>query len=112
FNVMASFPGADPEIMASAVATPLEKQFAQMSGLEMMTSQSVQGATIITLQFSLDRDSDGAAQDVAQAINAAGGNWPKDLPNPPTYRKSNPADTPIIAYGLWSDEMPLDQVSD
>src|SRR5262245_25309151 len=107
FNVMASFPGADPEIMASAVATPLETQFAHLSGLAMMTSQSVQGATIIPLQFSLDRDSDGAAQDVAQAINAAGGQLPKELPNPPTYRKSNPADTPIIAYGLWSDEMPL-----
>jgi hydrophobe/amphiphile efflux-1 (HAE1) family protein len=98
--------------MASAVATPLEKQFAQISGLEMMTSQSVQGSTILTLQFSLDRNSDGAAQDVAAAINAAGGQLPKNLPNPPVYRKSNPADTPVLGLGLWSDEMPLDQVSD
>src|SRR4029079_3862058 len=90
--VTTSYPGAAPETMASAVATPLEQQFAAISGLAEMTSTSGVGSTRITLQFDLERTIAAAAQDVQQAINAATGLLPKDLPNPPTYRKTNPAD--------------------
>src|SRR6185312_16285317 len=95
-QVNASLPGADPETMASSVATPLERQFARISNLTQMTSTSSLGRTSIALQFDLDRNIDAAAQDVSAAINAAGGQLPKNLPNPPNYQKSNPADPPKI----------------
>src|ERR1700723_3641673 len=91
-QVSAQLPGASPETMASAVAQPLETQFAQISGVSEMTSVSTLGSTAITIQFSLDRNIDGASDDVQAAITAAGGKLPKDLPSPPTYRKVNPAD--------------------
>ena len=106
-QVWASLPGASPETMASSVATPLEQQFAAIPGLAEMTSSSGQGSTTITLQFVLDRNIDGAAQDVQTAINAAGGLLPKDLPNPPTYRKVNPSERSILVYAVSSETMPL-----
>ena len=105
--VTASLPGASPETMASSVATPLEYQFAQIPGLSQMTSTSVLGTAQITLQFDLDRNIDAAAQDVQSAINAAGGQLPKNLPSPPTYRKVNPADSPILILAVHSDVLPL-----
>jgi hydrophobe/amphiphile efflux-1 (HAE1) family protein len=110
--VSASFPGASPETMASAVATPLEQQFAALPGLAEMTSTSGIGSTAITLQFDLDRNIDGAAQDVLTAINAATGVLPKDLPSPPTYRKTNPADRPVLIYAVHSDAMPVYRIDD
>ena len=91
-QVSASLPGASPETMASSVAQPLERQFAQIPGVSQMTSTSGLGATTITVQFDLDRNIDAAANDIQAAINAAGGQLPKDLPAPPTYRKVNPAE--------------------
>jgi hydrophobe/amphiphile efflux-1 (HAE1) family protein len=110
--VQSSFPGASPETMASAVATPLEQQFAALPGLAEMTSTSGVGSTLITLQFDLERSIDGAAQDVQQAINAATGLLPKDLPSPPTYRKTNPADRPVLIYAIHSDAMPVYRIDD
>ncbi len=109
-SVSAQLPGADPNTMASAVAQPLERQFAQIPGVNQITSSSVLGATNVTLQFDLSRNIDGAAGDVQQAINAAGGFLPKNLPTPPTYRKVNPADTPVLILGLTSKAMPLTQL--
>jgi hydrophobe/amphiphile efflux-1 (HAE1) family protein len=111
-QVSAQLPGASPDTMASSVATPLEQQFAAIPGLTQMTSTSGLGSTSITLQFDLDRAIDGAAGDVQTAINAAGGLLPKDLPNPPTYRKTNPADRPILIYAVYSDAMPIYKVDD
>jgi hydrophobe/amphiphile efflux-1 (HAE1) family protein len=111
-QVTAQLPGASPETMASSVATPLEQQFAAITGLTQMTSTSGLGSTSITLQFDLDRDIDGAAQDVQTAINAAGGLLPKDLPNPPTYKKTNPADRAILIYAISSDTLPMSKVDD
>jgi hydrophobe/amphiphile efflux-1 (HAE1) family protein len=111
-QVGATLPGADPETMASSVATPLERQFAQISGLTQMTSSSVLGNTQVNLQFDLDRNIDGAAQDVQAAISAAGGQLPKNLPNPPVWKKQNPADKPILMFGLTSDVLPVDQLDD
>jgi hydrophobe/amphiphile efflux-1 (HAE1) family protein len=111
-TVTAALPGASPDTMASSVATPLEQQFAAIPGLAQMTSQSGLGTTTITLQFDLNRNIDGAAEDVQTAINAAGGLLPKDLPNPPTYRKTNPADRSILIYAVYSDAMPLYRVDD
>jgi hydrophobe/amphiphile efflux-1 (HAE1) family protein len=108
--VSASLPGASPEIMASSVAQPLETQFAQIPGVAQMTSTSVLGGTQITLQFELDRNIDGAAGDVQSAINAAGGQLPKNLPSPPSYRKYNPADYSIIIYAVHSDVLPMTEV--
>jgi multidrug efflux pump len=102
-NVQASLPGASPEIMASAVATPLERQFGHIAGITEMTSASVLGSTGITLQFDLNRNIDGAARDVQAAINAARAYLPSNLPNNPTYRKVNPADAPIMILALISD---------
>src|SRR5215472_5907485 len=110
--VSANYPGASPETMASAVATPLEQQFAAIPGLEQMTSTSGIGSLSITLQFDLARNIDAAAQDVLTAINAATGVLPKDLPNPPTYRKTNPADRPVLIYAIHSDSMPIYKVDD
>ncbi len=111
-SVSVQYPGASPDTMASSVATPLEQQFAAISGLDTMTSSSGVGTTSITLQFVLDRNIDGAAQDVQTAINAASGLLPTDLPNPPTYRKLNPADRPILIYALHSSVLPIWQVDD
>jgi len=108
--VSAQLPGASPEIMASSVAQPLETQFAQIPGVAQMTSTSVLGGTQITLQFELDRNIDAAAGDVQSAINAAGGQLPKNLPSPPSYRKYNPADYSIIIYAVHSDVMPMTEV--
>src|SRR5579864_3219116 len=111
-SVTAQLPGASPDTMASSVATPLEQQFAAIPGLTQMTSTSGLGATSVTLQFDLSRNIDGAAQDVQTAINAAGGLLPKTLPNPPTYRKVNPADQAILIYAVHSDTMPIYKVDD
>src|SRR5215469_16686199 len=100
--VMASLPGADPDTMASSVATPLENQFSTIQGIDQMTSTSTQGQTMINLQFSLDRTLDGAAQDVQSAISAAGHFLPKALPQQPTFRKQNPADLPIMFITMRS----------
>jgi HAE1 family hydrophobic/amphiphilic exporter-1 len=111
-QVSALLPGASPETMASSVAQPLETQFAQISGVSQMTSISTLGATAITLQFDLSRAIDGAASDVLEAINAAGGQLPKDLPTPPTFRKVNPADSPILLLAATSKSLPLTVVDD
>ncbi len=111
-QVAASLPGASPETMASSVATPLEYQFAQISGLTQMTSTNVLGNTQITLQFDLNRNIDAAAQDVQTGIDAAGGQLPKNLPAPPTYRKVNPADAPILFLAVHSDVLPVTVVDD
>ena len=111
-TVSASLPGASPDTMATSVATPLEQQFAAIPGLVAMTSWSGLGNTSITLQFALDRSIDGAATDVQTAINAAGGLLPKDLPTPPTYRKVNAADQPVLIYAVHSDDMPLYKIDD
>src|SRR6185369_9360424 len=111
-TVTVNYPGASPDTMASAVATPLEQQFAAISGLAEMTSTSGVGSTMITLQFDLERNIDAAAQDVQQAINAATGLLPKDLPNPPTYRKTNPADRPVLIYAVHSDALPVYRIDD
>jgi len=108
--VSAQLPGADPNTMASAVAQPLERQFAEIPGVNQITSASVLGATNITLQFDLSRSIDGAATDVTQAINAAQGYLPKNLPTPPTFKKVNPADQPVLILGLTSEAMPLTQL--
>jgi len=111
-TVSAQLPGASPETMASSVATPLEQQFAAIPGLASMNSTSGLGSTSITLQFDLNRAIDGAATDVQTAINAASGLLPKDLPNPPTYRKVNPADRAILIYAVSSDDLPIYKVDD
>ena len=111
-QVTASFLGASPETMASTVATPLERQFAQIPGVTQMTSSSGLGNTSIVLQFDLNRNIDGAAQDVQTAIDAAAGVLPKNLPTPPTFRKVNPADSPILNLFVQSDDYPLTVVDD
>jgi HAE1 family hydrophobic/amphiphilic exporter-1 len=111
-QVSAQLPGASPETMASAVAQPLETQFAQISGVSQMTSVSTLGSTAITLQFDLSRNIDGAASDVLEAINAAGGQLPKNLPTPPTFKKVNPADSPILLLSASSQALPLTVVDD
>lgn len=110
-QVTAQFPGAGPDVMVSSVTTPLERQFGQISGLSQMTSISSFGNSSITLQFNLDRDIDAAAQDVQAAMNAANGVLPR-MPNPPTYSKVNPADTPILTLAITSDTLPLEKVND
>ncbi|HYI73392.1 MAG TPA: efflux RND transporter permease subunit, partial [Skermanella sp.] len=111
-QVSATLPGASPETMASTVAQPLERQFAQISGVSQLTSTSVLGSTQVIVQFALDRDIDGAAQDIQTAINAAGGQLPKNLPSPPTYRKVNPADSPVMILAVSSDVLPITQVDE
>ena len=110
--VSANLPGASPETMASAVATPLEYQFMEVPGVTQLTSQSVLGSTSITVQFDLSRNIDAAAQDIQAAIDAAAGQLPKDLPSPPHYRKENPADSPILIYAVHSDTLPITTVDD
>ena len=111
-QVSGSLPGASPETMASSVAQPLERQLAQIPGIAQMTSTSSLGSTAITIQFDLNRSIDGAANDIQGAINAASGQLPKNLPTPPTYRKVNPADSPILLLSASSDTLPLTTVSD
>jgi HAE1 family hydrophobic/amphiphilic exporter-1 len=111
-QVTAQLPGASPETMASSVAQPLERQFAQIPGIAQMTSTSYLGTASITIQFDLNRNIDGAANDVLAGINGAGGQLPKNLPTPPTYRKVNPADSPILLLSATSDSLPLTTVSD
>jgi hydrophobe/amphiphile efflux-1 (HAE1) family protein len=111
-QVAAQLPGASPETMAATVATPLEYQFAEISGLSQMTSVNLLGTSLITLQFDLDRNIDAAAQDVQSGIDAAGGQLPKNLPTPPTYRKVNPADSPILMLAVHSDVLPVTTVDD
>ncbi|MDQ6678413.1 MAG: efflux RND transporter permease subunit [Acidobacteriota bacterium] len=106
-NVGASLPGADPATMASAVATPLERQFTGIAGLDSMTSSSSTGSTSITLQFDLDRKIDGATVDVETAISAATPLLPPGIPSPPSFRKQNPADSPIMFLGLTSKTLPM-----
>jgi hydrophobic/amphiphilic exporter-1 (mainly G- bacteria), HAE1 family len=110
--VSASLPGASPETMASSVAQPLERQIAQIPGVTQMTSTSSLGATAISVQFDLDRNIDGAANDIQAAINAAAGALPKNLPSPPAYRKVNPSDTPILIMSVQSDVAPITEVDD
>ncbi len=105
-------PGASPETMASSCATPLERRFGRIAGMAEITSVSSLGQTLITLQFELERDVDSAARDVQAAINAAGGELPANLPTRPTYRKVNPADSPILILSANSDTLPLPQVYD
>jgi multidrug efflux pump len=109
-QVTAQLPGADPQTMASSVATPLEQQFTQIPGVTQLTSASALGFTQLTVQFDLSRDVDGAAADVLAAINAASPYLPLGIPYPPTIRKVNPADTPILVLGLTSDTLPLTTV--
>jgi HAE1 family hydrophobic/amphiphilic exporter-1 len=111
-QVSASLPGGSPETMASSVAQPLERQLAQIPGIAQMTSTSSLGSTAVTIQFDLNRSIDGAANDIQGAINAASGQLPKNLPSPPTYRKVNPADSPVMLLSATSDTVPLIQVSD
>src|SRR5487761_19144 len=111
-QVLTFYPGASPDVMASAVTTPLERQFGQVPGLNQMTSTSSFGASLITLQFVLDLNIDVAEQQVQAAINAATTYLPANLPNPPIYSKTNPADTPVLTLALTSSELPLDQVED
>jgi HAE1 family hydrophobic/amphiphilic exporter-1 len=111
-SVSANLPGASPETMAAAVATPLEGQFSTIAGLDSMSSTSSQGATSITLQFSLDRDIDSAAQDVQSAIAAAQRKLPSSMPSPPSFRKLNPADSPIFFIALSSETLPLPVVNE
>src|SRR3989442_3580039 len=109
-QVTAQLPGADPQTMASSVATPLETQFGQIPGLTQMTSASALGFTQITLQFDLSRPIDGAVSDTLAAINAASAQLPLNMPYPPTIRKVNPADTPILVLALTSDTLPITTV--
>src|ERR1700722_4069251 len=110
--VSASLPGASPDTMAASVAQPLERQIAQIPGVSQMTSTSSLGATAVTVQFDLNRNIDAAANDIQAAINAATGQLPKDLPSPPTYRKVNPSDTPILILSVQSDVAPIIDVDD
>ena len=111
-SVTANLPGASPETMAAAVATPLEGQFSTIAGLDSMTSTSAQGSTSITLQFSLDRNIDAAAQDVQSAISAALRKLPQNMPTPPSFRKVNPADSPIFYIAMSSPTLPLSLVNE
>ena len=111
-QVSATLPGASPETMASSVAQPLERQLAQIPGIAQMTSTSSLGSTAVTIQFDLNRNIDAAANDILGAINAASGQLPKNLPSPPTYRKVNPADSPIMLLSATSDTVPLIGLSD
>ena len=111
-EVMTFYPGAGPEVMTSSVTAPLERQFGQVPGLSQMTSTSSEGSSVITLQFSLELNIDIAEQEVQAAINAATTYLPRDLPNPPIYSKTNPADAPILTLALTSNVLPLSKVED
>jgi len=109
-NVSANYPGVDPETAATSLAAPLERRFANIAGVNEITSTSQLNGTRITLQFDLSRDINGAARDVQAAINAASSELPPGLPSPPTYRKANPNDTPVLILALTSDAVPLSQI--
>src|SRR5438874_285311 len=111
-QIVTFYPGASPDVMASSVTTPLERQFGQLPGLKQMTSTSAFGASLITLQFIIEYQIDVAEQQVQAAINAAATFLPRDLPNPPVYSKVNPADTPVLTLALTSDTLPLQRVED
>src|ERR1700757_4148803 len=111
-QVTTQLPGGSPDVMASLVTAPLERNFGQIPSLTTMTSSSSYGISQITLQFELNRDIDAAAQDVQAAINAAGSTLPKNLPYPPTYSKVNPADAPIVTLALTSDTVSMRELSD
>ena len=111
-SVTAILPGASPETMAATVATPLEKQFSSIAGIDSMSSSSSLGLTAITIQFSLERNIDAAAVDVNSAISAAMGILPRQMPNPPTFKKLNPADMPIMFVALTSDSLPVSALND
>ncbi|HEY8749312.1 MAG TPA: multidrug efflux RND transporter permease subunit [Tepidisphaeraceae bacterium] len=111
-QIVTFYPGASPDVMASSVTSPLERQFGQLPGLNQMTSTSSGGSSVITLQFSLELNIDVAEQEVQAAINASGTYLPKDLPNPPIYSKINPADAPILTLALTSKTLPLSEVED
>jgi HAE1 family hydrophobic/amphiphilic exporter-1 len=111
-SVQASYPGASPDTVANNIATPLERQFMQINGLELVTSQSTQGHVNFTLQFALDKSIDAAATDVQTAISQATGSLPTDLPSPPTYSKTNPNDQPILYIALTSDSVTSGQLYD
>jgi len=111
-SVQANYPGASPDTVANNIATPLERQFMQINGLELVTSQSTQGHVNFTLQFALDKSIDAAATDVATAISQATGSLPTDLPSPPTYSKTNPNDQPILYIALTSDSVTMGQLYD
>ena len=106
-QVLTFYPGASPDVMASSITAPLERQFGQMPGLKQMTSNSSGGSSVIILQFSLQISLDVAEQEVQAAINQAATFLPRDLPNPPVYSKVNPADAPILTLALTSKTMPL-----
>src|SRR5436305_5600641 len=111
-QVVTFYPGADPDVMASSVTSPLERQFGQVPGLTQMTSTSSFGSSIITLQFGIDQNIDVEEQQVQAAINSGSTYLPQDLPNPPIYNKVNPADAPILTMALTSDSLPLTKVED
>src|SRR6476660_7469419 len=111
-QVTTFYPGASPDVMASSVTAPLERQFGQVPGLQQMTSTSSGESSVITLQFNLSLNIDVAEQEVQQSINASGTYLPPDLPAPPIYSKTNPADTPILTLALTSDTLPLSKVED
>src|SRR5881409_1012909 len=111
-QIITFYPGASPDVMASSVTTPLERQFGQLPGLNQMTSTSSFGSSIVVLQFNLNEDIDVAEQEVQAAINASGTYLPRDLPNPPIYSKTNPAETPILTLALSSKTLPLSKVQD
>ncbi|MBZ5516221.1 MAG: efflux RND transporter permease subunit [Acidobacteriia bacterium] len=111
-QVTTFYPGASPDVMASSVTAPLERQFGQVPGLQQMTSTSSNGLSVITLQFNLSLNIDVAEQEVQQSINASGTYLPPDLPTPPIYSKTNPADTPVLTLALTSKELPLTKVED
>jgi len=111
-QVTAALPGASPETMASSVATPLERQFSTIAGVKSMSSTNTQGVTQITVQFTLARNIDAAAQDIQAAIAASGGLLPADMPHPPSYQKANPAERPVLYLSLTSDTLPLYQVDE
>ena len=111
-GINAALPGASPETMASSVATPLERQFGRIAGVNQMTSSSSLGASSVTLQFDIDRNIDAAARDVQAAINAARNQLPSNLPQNPGYRKANPAEAPILILTLTSDVVPKPKIYD
>src|SRR5215213_2735472 len=111
-QVTANLPGASPETMASSVATPLERQFTTIAGIDSMTSASALGTTTITLQFTLDRQLDAAAQDVSAALATAQKLLPRDMPSPPSYKKVNPADQPILYLAVTSPTLKLSEVNE
>src|ERR1700681_731132 len=111
-QVATFYPGASPDVMASSVTAPLERQFGQVPGLKQMTSTSSDGSSVITLEFNLTLNIDVAEQEVQQSINASGTFLPPDLPTPPLYSKTNPADTPVLTLALTSDILPLSKVED